>query len=583
MSTANELKAKGNEAFAARNYDEAIKLFTQAIEADPTNHVLYSNRSASLASLKKYEEALEDAEKTIEIKPDWPKGYSRKGAALYGLGRLADAHETYEAGLKHDPSSALLKQGVSDIERAMDRQAGSGSGGLGDVGAKMADVFQGDVLAKIAGNPKLSPFLADPEYVRKINEIKNNKGSMGDHYDDQRILMTLFTLMGMGDVFTQMPPDLSAASPSGAADSSEAKSASTPPPQPKTENKEPEKMEVEETEENKETAAKKAEAAEAKAKGNAAYKARSFDEALEHYSKAIEIDSTDITFWNNKAAVYFEMGKYDECIETCERAIEVGRDNRAGYSHIAKALGRIGTAYSKKDDLDKAIDYYNRSLTEHRLADILTKLRTLEKVRKTREEEAYRDEAKADEARERGNEFFKAAAYPEAQKEYSEAIKRNPDDPRAYSNRAACLTNLGALPDALKDCNACIALDPTFIKGYIRKANALYVMSDYAEALDALDEAKIQDTEKKNSGEISRLEAKCYNAISESNARTTPEEALKRAQENPKIASLLGNPVMQNILQQMQSDPRAAREHLKNPAVASNLRKLMAAGIVRMG
>ncbi|KAJ1775143.1 Hsp90 cochaperone, partial [Coemansia sp. RSA 2167] len=67
------------------------------------------------------------------------------------------------------------------------------------------------------------------------------------------------------------------------------------------------------------------------------------------------------------------------------------------------------------------------------------------------------------------------------------------------------------------------------------------------------------------------------------NARVTPEEALKAAQANPKIASLLGNPVMQNILQQMQSDPRAAREHLKNPAVASNLRKLMAAGIVRMG
>ncbi|KAJ1796218.1 Hsp90 cochaperone [Coemansia sp. RSA 2399] len=580
MSSANELKAKGNEAFAAGNYDESIELFTQAIEIDPTNHVLYSNRSASLSSLKKYDEALKDAEKTIEIKPDWPKGYSRKGAALFGLGQLADAHETYEAGLKHDPNSALLKKGLSDVESAMDRQ--SGSGGLEDVGAKMADVFQGDVLAKIAANPKLSPYLADPEYVRKINDIKNNKGSMGNHYDDQRIITTLFTLMGMGDIFTQMAPG-AASSSSDDADAPKSKPASTPPPQPKHESKEPEKMEVEETEEEKEAAAKKAEAAEAKSKGNAAYKARSFDEALEHYAKAIELDSTDITFWNNKAAVYFEMGKYDECIETCEGAIEVGRENRSGYNHIAKALGRIGSAYSKKDDFDKAIDYYNRSLSEHRSADILTKLRTLEKVRKTREEEEYRDEGKAGEARERGNEFFKTGKYPEAQKEYSEAIKRNPDDPRAYSNRAACLTNLGALPDALKDCDVCISLDPTFIKGYIRKANALYVMREYAEAMDVLDEAKAQDKEKKNSGEIDRLEYKCYSAISEQNASITPEEALKRAQENPKIASLLGNPVMQNILQQMQSDPRAAREHLKNPAIASNLRKLMAAGIVRMG
>ncbi|KAJ2394610.1 Hsp90 cochaperone, partial [Coemansia sp. RSA 2603] len=219
----------------------------------------------------------------------------------------------------------------------------------------------------------------------------------------------------------------------------------------------------------------------------------------------------------------------------------------------------------------------------HRSADILTKLRTLEKLQKQREEESYRDADKSNEARERGNEFFKAGDYAKAQTEYSEAIKRNPDDPRNYSNRAACLTKLMAVPDAIKDCETCIKLDPTFIKAYIRKANALFLMREYAEALDALEEAKTQDKEKKNSGEIDQIEYKCYSAINEQNSRLTPEEALKRAQENPKIAALLGNPVMQNILQQMQSDPRAAREHLKNPAVASNLRKLIAAGIVRMG
>ncbi|KAJ1782785.1 Hsp90 cochaperone, partial [Coemansia sp. RSA 2167] len=118
MSTANDLKNQGNAAFSAGNHEEAIKLFTQAIELDSTNHVLYSNRSASLASLKKYDEALKDAEKTIEIKPDWPKGYSRKGAALFGLRQYADAHETYEEGLKHDPNNALLKKGLADADAA---------------------------------------------------------------------------------------------------------------------------------------------------------------------------------------------------------------------------------------------------------------------------------------------------------------------------------------------------------------------------------------------------------------------------------------------------------------------------------
>jgi tetratricopeptide (TPR) repeat protein len=62
--------------------------FTQAIEIEPANHVLYSNRSGAYASLKDFDGALEDAEKVTEIKADWPKGWGRKGAALHGQGDL---------------------------------------------------------------------------------------------------------------------------------------------------------------------------------------------------------------------------------------------------------------------------------------------------------------------------------------------------------------------------------------------------------------------------------------------------------------------------------------------------------------
>jgi Flp pilus assembly protein TadD len=42
-----DLQAKGNAAFSAGNYDEAISWFSKAIDVDPKNHVLYSNRSAA--------------------------------------------------------------------------------------------------------------------------------------------------------------------------------------------------------------------------------------------------------------------------------------------------------------------------------------------------------------------------------------------------------------------------------------------------------------------------------------------------------------------------------------------------------
>jgi stress-induced-phosphoprotein 1 len=60
---ANALKDQGNKAFAAKDWDTAITLFSRAIELDPKSHVLYSNRSAANAGKKQYSLALDDAEK----------------------------------------------------------------------------------------------------------------------------------------------------------------------------------------------------------------------------------------------------------------------------------------------------------------------------------------------------------------------------------------------------------------------------------------------------------------------------------------------------------------------------------------
>ncbi len=47
-------------------------------------------------------------------------------------------------------------------------------------------------------------------------------------------------------------------------------------------------------------------ALEEKEKGNAAYKKKSFEEAIGHYTKAIELDSTNITFRTNRAGLYLK-------------------------------------------------------------------------------------------------------------------------------------------------------------------------------------------------------------------------------------------------------------------------------------
>lgn len=61
------MKDQGNKAFAAKDYDKAISLFTDAIKLDPSNHVLYSNRSAANAGKKAWGAALEDAEAVCNL------------------------------------------------------------------------------------------------------------------------------------------------------------------------------------------------------------------------------------------------------------------------------------------------------------------------------------------------------------------------------------------------------------------------------------------------------------------------------------------------------------------------------------
>jgi tetratricopeptide (TPR) repeat protein len=129
---------------------------------------------------------------------------------------------------------------------------------------------------------------------------------------------------------------------------------------------------------------------------------------------------------------------------------------------LAKALGRIGSAYLKKSDVSSAIKYIEKSLTEHRTPEILAKLREAERAKQEADRLAYLDPAKSAVAREEGNAQFKRGEFAEAVKTYSEAIKRDPKDPRGYNNRAAAYQKLVALPEALKDAEEAIKIDPTF-------------------------------------------------------------------------------------------------------------------------
>ncbi|XP_066583003.1 stress-induced-phosphoprotein 1 [Prorops nasuta] len=334
----------------------------------------------------------------------------------------------------------------------------------------------------------------------------------------------------------------------------------------------PAKTKAEKLKEDSNVSSAKSQAIKEKTMGNDAYKKKNFEDALNHYQKAVDLDPTEIVYHLNIAAVYFEQKEYDKCIKQCEKAIDIGRENRADFKLIAKAFTRIGNAYKKMENWKQAKVYYEKSMSEHRTPDIKTLLSDIEKIIKEEERKIYIDPVKAEEEKELGNQKYKDGDYPTAIKHYSEAILRNPDDPKYYSNRAACYTKLAAFDLGLKDCEKCVEIDPKFIKGWIRKGKILQGMQQQGKALTAYQRALELDPSNSEALEGYR---QCAVSVS-----SNPQEVRKRAMADPEVQNILRDPAMRLILEQMQSDPKALQEHLKNPDIAAKLQKLLESGLI---
>ncbi|KAJ0105957.1 hypothetical protein Patl1_18563 [Pistacia atlantica] len=610
---AEEAKAKGNAAFSAGDYDAAVRHFSDAIALAPSNHVLYSNRSAAYASLNNFAEALADAKKTVELKPDWPKGYSRLGAAYVGSHNYGDAISAYKKGLEIDPHNEALKSGLKDAEGAAAKSFRSRAPPTDN---PFNSAFAGpEMWAKLTADPTTRSYLQQPDFITMMQEIQKNPNNLNLYLKDQRVMQALGVLLNVkfkgptGDDM-EIPEE-------------ESPKKSEPAKEEKKPEPEPEPMEL--TEDGKEKKDRKAQALKEKEEGNAAYKKKDFEKAIAHYTKALELDDEDISYLTNRAAVYLEMGQYEECIKDCDKAVERGRELRSDFKMIARALTRKGTALVKmakcSKDFEPAIETFQKALTEHRNPDTLKRLNEAEKAKKELEQQEIFDPTIADGSVKKafhylshpvihvcfhvppklgtlfcyqiclslllmmfpGNEYFKQQKYPEAVKHYTESLRRNPKDPKAYSNRAACYTKLGALPEALKDAEKCIELDPTFSKGYTRKGAAQFFMKEYDKALETYQEGLKLDPENQ---ELLDGMRRCVQQINKAGrGELSPEELKERqakAMQDPEIQNILSDPVMRQVLVDFQENPKAAQDHMKNPMVMNKIQKLINAGIVQM-
>ncbi|KAA8500085.1 Hsp70-Hsp90 organizing protein [Porphyridium purpureum] len=447
-------------------------------------------------------------------------------------------------------------------------------------------LFGPDMWGKLATNPETAPYLKDEAFVATLRDAQSDPSSMAKMANDPRMLKVFSVLLSsMVQQQQQHTPNGSAAAAREAAPSETAQVSQKANQASEHDRNVPrdEKKAKPDFEQYPADQRAQKEAEWEKEAGNSAYKARKFELAMQHYNRAIELHPENVGYLVNRAAVKLETKDYDGCIADCELAIKNNAEQnlRTDYKIIARAYGRIGTAYSKQGKHEQAIAFFEKSLLEARDDKIQDKLLEARRAKREADEHEYINPELSQAAREKGNDLFKKGDYPEAIKHYTEAIRRNPNEAAPYSNRAAAYMKLGEFPHAMKDCDKALELDPKFLRAYSRKASIHFFLKEYHKCMDIYQQGLALDPENREFRDGLR---QTMIAIQQQQSSGEVDEAqLQHAMADPEIQSIMMDPMVQNLLKSLQQNPSEFTNVMKDPVMAKKINRLIAAGVLRTG
>ncbi|KAH8997477.1 putative stress-induced protein STI1 [Lactarius akahatsu] len=198
------------------------------------------------------------------------------------------------------------------------------------------------------------------------------------------------------------------------------------------------------------------------------------------------------------------------------------------------------------------------------------------------------DKATAEKHKQEGNARMNGKQYEEAIDAYTKAIELDPSNPVYFSNRAAAHSSKSDHLSAVVDAEKAIELDPKFVRGYSRLGHAHYCIGDYSGAAAAY--RRGLDLEPNNVAMKTGLQ-NCEARIA-SDGDAAPPRAASSSNSPPRagagpsgagaggmpdIASMMNNPAMMEMAQQMMANGGLERL-MSNPAVANMMGRMNGGG-----
>uniref|UniRef100_F6UAP7 J domain-containing protein n=2 Tax=Ciona intestinalis TaxID=7719 RepID=F6UAP7_CIOIN len=330
FSLSEKAKDDGNKCYKSKDYYDAIKHYSKAIEYSPKVASYYSNRCAARMMLQKYKEALEDAQTAIKVDNTFAKAYIREAKCHIALGNA---------------QAALLSlQKAKDLDPSCDH-------------AVMAEVRHARTLAEFEKQAEQASNQKDYRQVvycmRRASEISpacvrfqltkaENLALMGKYGEAQDIAVAILRADKMNAdavyirgicLYYDDNIDRAVTFFTHA-------------------------LKLSPDHHNARLNLKKCKLlASKKAEGNEAFKASKFEEAYTVYSEALEVDpknrKTNAKLHCNRALVESKIGKLKEAVIDCTKALELDEN-------YTKALHRRAKCHTDLENYSEAVYDYQK-------------------------------------------------------------------------------------------------------------------------------------------------------------------------------------------------------------------------------
>ncbi|KAL3281185.1 hypothetical protein HHI36_004402 [Cryptolaemus montrouzieri] len=325
---AESKKEHGNEFYKIKQYHSALPFYNEAISLCPETAAYYGNRSACLMMLNRFRDALEDARKAVQLDPTFVKGYVRIAKCAIALGDLVTAESSIKTlELMNEAKSVVgeirvlqkLQQYESEAQKAYDKKDFRKVVYCMDRCLDEAPTCPRYKITKAECLAFLGRYAESQEIANSILHL--DKGNADAIYVRG---ICLFYEDNIDSAFSHFQQVLRLA---------------------------PDHAKAMEIYKRAKLLKKK------KEEGNEAYKNCRFQEALNLYSEALNIDplnkKTNAKLHFNKATVLSRLNKLREAVDDCTAALKLD-------DTYMKALLRRAKCYMDLGEFEEAVKDYER-------------------------------------------------------------------------------------------------------------------------------------------------------------------------------------------------------------------------------